>query len=56
MTPRVFVVAETGRPSKHPILPPFYFLGSIAVMVALDRFQPVVTLIECDSSRSLPLS
>ena len=39
-------MAETGQPSKHPILPPFYFFGAIALMVALDRFLPVVTLIE----------
>ena len=39
-------MTETGQPSKHPILPPCYFLGGIAVMVALDRFVPVVTLIE----------
>jgi len=39
-------VAETGQPRKHPVLPPFYFLGGIAAMVALDRFVPVVTLIE----------
>lgn len=31
---------------KHPILPPFYFLGAILGMVALDRFLPIVTLIE----------
>ncbi len=39
-------MAETGQPPKHPVLPPFYFLGAIALMVALDRFVPVVTLIE----------
>jgi len=39
-------VAETGQPSKHPVLPPIYFFGAIALMVALDRFLPAVTLIE----------
>jgi protein-S-isoprenylcysteine O-methyltransferase Ste14 len=39
-------VAQTGQPSKHPILPPIYFFGAIALMVALDRFVPVMTLIE----------
>lgn len=39
-------MAETGQPSKHPILPPFYFFGAIALMVALDRFLPLMTLIE----------
>ncbi len=39
-------MAKPGQPPKHPVLPPFYFLGAIALMVALDRFVPVVTLIE----------
>ncbi len=39
-------MAKTGQPPKHPVLPPFYFLGAIALMVALDRFVAVVTLIE----------
>ena len=38
-------MAKTCQPPKHPVLPPFYFLGAIALMVALDRFVPVVTLI-----------
>ncbi len=39
-------MAETGQPSKHPVLPPIYFFGAIALMVALDRFLPLITLIE----------
>ena len=39
-------MAQTGQPAKHPVLPPFYFLGAIVLMVALDRFLPIVTLIE----------
>lgn len=46
MTPKEPVVAQTGQPAKHPVLPPFYFLGAIVLMVALDRFLPIVTLIE----------
>lgn len=39
-------MTESGRPSKHRILPPIYFFGAIALMVALDRFLPLVTLFE----------
>jgi protein-S-isoprenylcysteine O-methyltransferase Ste14 len=39
-------VTETGQPSKHPVLPPIYFFAAIALMVALDRFLPLITLIE----------
>ncbi|MDX1574884.1 MAG: isoprenylcysteine carboxylmethyltransferase family protein [Kiloniellales bacterium] len=39
-------MAETDKPAKHPILPPVYFLGAIVLMVALDRFLPVASLIE----------
>ena len=39
-------MSESNLPRKHPILPPFYFLGSIVLMVLLDRFLPIVTLIE----------
>jgi protein-S-isoprenylcysteine O-methyltransferase Ste14 len=46
VTPKEPVVAQTGQPAKHPVLPPFYFLGAIVLMVALDRFLPIVTLIE----------
>lgn len=38
-------MAEAGQPSKHPVLPPIYFFGAIALMVALDRFLPLITLI-----------
>ena len=39
-------MAETGQPSKHPVLPPIYFFGAIALMVALDLSVPLATLIE----------
>ncbi len=39
-------MAETGQPSKHPILPPIYFFGAIALMAILDRFLPLIILIE----------
>jgi protein-S-isoprenylcysteine O-methyltransferase Ste14 len=39
-------VAEANKPAKHPVLPPVYFLGAIVLMVALDRFFPLATLIE----------
>ncbi len=39
-------MADTGQPSKHPVLPPIYFFGAVALMVALDRFLPLITLIE----------
>ena len=39
-------MADTGQPSKHPVLPPIYFFGAVALMVALDRFLPLITLFE----------
>ncbi len=39
-------MAEPDKPARHPILPPVYFLGAIVLMVALDPFLPLATLIE----------
>ena len=39
-------MADTGQPPRRRMLPPIYFFGAIALMVALDRFLPLVTLIE----------
>jgi len=39
-------LADTSQPPRHRILPPIYFLSAIALMVALDRLVPLVTLIE----------
>lgn len=37
---------KNGRETKHRVLPPVYFAGAITVMVALDRYLPLIDLIE----------
>ena len=39
-------MAAPDKPAKHPIFPPFYFLGAVALMLALDHFLPVLVLFE----------
>ena len=39
-------MADNGRETKRRILPPVYFAVAITVMVALDRYLPLVDLIE----------
>lgn len=39
-------MAGNGRETRHRILPPVYFAGAIAAMVALDRYLPLIDLIE----------
>ena len=39
-------MTENGREAKHRVLPPVYFAVAITVMVALDRYLPLVDLIE----------
>jgi protein-S-isoprenylcysteine O-methyltransferase Ste14 len=46
VNPKGASVADSGRETKRRILPPVYFAGAITVMVALDRYLPLVDLIE----------